>query len=189
MCLSRASTAAANFSSINDAFVANDVSWNNCVSLGVDNTSVNVGKHHSLFVEAKKLNPHIMLMGCPCHIAHNTAAKATDALENCVNGFDIKELLVDRYFHFDYSSKRKNLLVEFCQFCDQEYRKIIKFHSVRWLGLSTCIGRILLMFPSLQSYFLSQNLEMRDGERTTSRLNRLIEAFKKTLTEVLLFFT
>ena len=86
MCLSRASTAAAIFSSINDAFVANDVLWDNCVSLGVDNTSVNVGKHRSLFVEAKKLNPHIMLMGCPCHIAHNTAAKATDALENCVNG-------------------------------------------------------------------------------------------------------
>ena len=63
MCLSRASTAAAIFSSINDAFVANDVSWDNCVSLGVDNTSVNVGKHRSLFVEAKKLNPHIMLMG------------------------------------------------------------------------------------------------------------------------------
>ena len=104
-------------------------------------------------------------------------------------GFDIKELLVDIYFHFDYSSKHKNLLVEFCQFCDQEYRKIIKFHSVRWLELSTCIGRILLMFPSLQSYFLSQNPEMRDGERTTSRLNRLIEAFKKPLTEVLLFFT
>ena len=62
MCLSRTSTAAAIFSSINDAFVSNDVSWDNCVSLGVDNTSVNVGKHRSLFVEAKKLNPHIMLM-------------------------------------------------------------------------------------------------------------------------------
>ena len=102
MCLSRASTAAAIFSSINDAFVANDVSWDNCVSLGVDNTSINVGKHRSLFVETTKLNPQIMLMGCPCHIAHN----ATDALENCVNGFDIKELLVDIYFHFDNSKTK-----------------------------------------------------------------------------------
>lgn len=93
MRLSRASTTAAIFSSIDDAFVANDVSWDNCVSLRVDNTSVNVGKHRSLFVEAKKLNPHIMLMGCPCHIAHNTAAKATDALENCVNGLILKNCL------------------------------------------------------------------------------------------------
>ena len=61
MCLSRASTAATIFSSINDAFVSNDVLWDNCVSLGVDNTSVNVGKHRSLFVEAKKLDPHMLM--------------------------------------------------------------------------------------------------------------------------------
>ena len=94
-----------------------------------------------------------MLMGCPCHIAHNTAAKATDAFEMCVSGFDVKELLVDVYFRFHHSSKHKNLLVEFCQFCDQDYHKIIKFHGVYWLGLSTYIERILKMFPPLKSYF------------------------------------
>lgn len=106
-----------------------------------------------------------------CHLEWITHLLMRDAFENCVNGFDIKELLVDVYLHFDYSSKRQNLLVEYCQFCDQEYHKIIKFHSVRWLGLSTCIERILLMFPSLRSYFLSQNPKIRDGERTTARLN------------------
>ena len=47
--------------------------WHNCVSLGVYNTSVNVGKHRTFFVEARKLNPHIMLIGGPCHIAHYLA--------------------------------------------------------------------------------------------------------------------
>ena len=57
-------------------------------------------------------------MGCPCHIAHQTAKKATGA--NCqVNNFNIEELLVDIYHHFDYSSKRKNLLANFYEYCDQ----------------------------------------------------------------------
>ena len=47
--------------------------WHNCVSLGVYNTSVNVRKHRTFFVEARKLNPHIMLIGGPCHIAHYLA--------------------------------------------------------------------------------------------------------------------
>ena len=97
----------------------------NCVSLGVYNTSVNAGKHRSFFVEARKLNPHIMLIGCPCHIAHNTAM----SLKIVLMGL-IKELRVNHLFYFDYS-KRENLLAEFCLLCDQEYHKIIKFHSDR----------------------------------------------------------
>ena len=63
MCSSKSSSAVGIFASINDTFERNNVPWESCVSLGVDNTSVNVGKHNSPFVEAKKLNPHIMLMG------------------------------------------------------------------------------------------------------------------------------
>ena len=91
--------------------------------------------------------------------------------------FNAEELLIDLFFHFDYSSKRKNLLLEFCAFCDQDFYKILKFHSTRWLGLSTCIEKTLKMYPSLKSYFSSQNLKIKDGERTVSRLNRLIGAF------------
>ena len=104
-----------------------DIPWENCVSLGVDNTSVNAGRHNSLIVEARKRNNNIFLMGCPCHIAHNAAKKATTAFEKVVNNFDIEQLLVDIYFHFDYSSKHKNLLLEFCDFCDQKYFKILNF--------------------------------------------------------------
>ena len=124
-------------------------------------------------------------MGCPCHMAHNAARHATKAFEIFVI-FNAEELLVDLYFHFDYSSKRKNLLPEFCTFCDQDFYKILKFHSTRWLGLSTCIERALKMYPS-QSYFSSQNPEIKDGERTVSRLNRLIDAFGNVISEVDVF--
>ena len=52
-------------------------------------------------------------MGYPCHIGHNTARKIIKAFwDHNIEDFVIKKLLVDIYFHFDHSSKRKNLLKE-----------------------------------------------------------------------------
>ena len=91
----------------------------------------------------------------PYSIAHNAASKPTKAFVKVADKFDVEELLVDIYFHFGYSSKRKNLFVEFCELCDQLYCKIIKFHSVGYFGMSTCIERVLRLLPSLESYFES----------------------------------
>ena len=124
-------------------------------------------------------------MGRPCQIAHNTACHATNKFQEEINGFkkksskdsestnaitlektpndgfNLEEFLVDLYFDFEHSFKRKNLLCEFFKFCNQEYSKIIKFHSVRWLGLSTCLGRVTLKFLSLKAYFCSPNPEKK----------------------------
>ena len=54
MCLSKSSTSAGIFSSIDMAMNKYGIPWSNCIALGVDNTSVNIGKHKSLIVEAKK---------------------------------------------------------------------------------------------------------------------------------------
>ena len=108
MCLSKSATS------------AGVIPWSNCIAFGVDNTSVNVGRHKFLIIEARKKNEHIVLMGCPCHIVCN----------HLLEYFDVEELLVDIYFHLDYSSKRKNLLAEFNSLCDQNYCNIIKFHCV-----------------------------------------------------------
>ena len=78
----------------------------NCIAFGVDNTYVNVGRHKSLIVEARKKNEHIVLIGCPCDIAHNTARKSTKVFCNhLLEHFDVEELLVDIYFHFNHSSR------------------------------------------------------------------------------------
>ena len=72
--------------------------------------------------------------GCPCHITHNTANKGARsfALET---GFDIEDMMIDVFHWFHKSNKRKNTLEEFCKFMEQEYKKIIKYVSTRWLSL------------------------------------------------------
>ena len=112
MYLSSSSDADGIFAAIYKAFANNGILWDKCISLGFDNTSVNIGKHHSLITNAREKNDEIILMGCPCHMAHDTARHATKAFEKFVI-FNAEELLVDSYFDFDYSSKRKNLLLEF----------------------------------------------------------------------------
>ena len=116
----------------------------------MDNISVNVGRYNSVIVEARKKNDNIILMRCSYHITQNDAKKTTDASSK-INRFSTEELLADIYFHFDYSSKRKNPFAEFCDFRDQDYGKTLKFHSVRWLGVTICIERMIKLFPSLQN--------------------------------------
>ena len=99
--------------------------------LGVDNTSVNTGKHQSLMTKAREKNDEIVLMCCPCHMAHNAACHAKKAFGKFVI-FNAEELLVDLYFHFDYSSKRKDLFLEFCNFHVQDSYKILKFYKLSY---------------------------------------------------------
>ena len=165
MCLSSSSNADGTFAAVDKAFANNGILSDKCISLGVNNTSFNIHKHHSLITKTKEKNDEIILMGCPCYMAHNATHHATKAFEKFVI-FNAEESLVDLYFHFDYSSKRKNLLLEFCAFCDQDFYKILKFHDSRWLGLSTSIERTLKMYLSLKSYFSPQNPESKYRERT-----------------------
>ena len=131
MFLSMSSTSAGIFISTDFVMSNYEIPWSNCIALGVNITSANVGKHKSLTAEVRKWNENVILMGCPYHIAHNTAGKSTKAFfDHITEHFEIEELLVDTYFHFGYSSERKTKLAEFCTFCNQEHCKIIKFHSV-----------------------------------------------------------
>ena len=105
-------------------------------------------------VEVRKRNSNIFLMECPSDIVHNASKKTAIAKEKVVDNIHIAQLFLDILFHFDYSSKHKNLLVEFCDFCNQKYFKILKFHSVCWLGLSTWIERTLKLFSSVRIFLL-----------------------------------
>ena len=113
--------------------------------------------------------------GCQCHVVHNTSA-FTDA-----TGFNVSDIVVDLYYWFDHSSKRKNLLVEYSGFCDQEYHQVIKYASTRWLSLEKCVTHALQQYESLKSYFLSE-------KSSQARFKRLQAAFHDPMTEVYLLF-
>ena len=70
--------------------------------------------------------------------------------------------MVDNFFYFDKSTKRKNGLSEYCTFCDTEYRHILKHVSTRWLSLEVAIERTLKQFAGLRSYFLSESKKTFD---------------------------
>ena len=93
----------------------NGITWDNYVSLAVNNTSVNVGRTTSVIVEARKKNRNIS-MGFPCHMAHNNASKSTQLFVNVAGNSNVEELLVGIYVYFDYSSKLKIVLLSFVSF-------------------------------------------------------------------------
>ena len=122
-----------------------------------------------------------MISGCPCHILHNAASKAADAFA-AVSDFSVEDHCVDLYYWFDKSSKRKSILKEYYDFCDQDYQEIIKYISTRWLCSERCVNCELKTYPGLLSYFMSEN-------EKDKRILRLSEAFSEPMTEFnLLFF-
>ena len=58
------STAHAMFSKIDAALKQNNVPWNNCVSVGMDNTSVNVGRRNSIMTRVQAISPSVCVNGC-----------------------------------------------------------------------------------------------------------------------------
>ena len=175
-----AATARAIFDKMDGVLSNYNIPWDNCVGLGVDNTSVNTGRHNSIISRIHAINQNVYLMGCPCHIAHNTANAAADALRN-VTGFDVEELVVDMFYWFDKSTKRKSSLEEYCCFCDVQYRKVVKHVSTRWLSLETAVERVLKLYSGLRSYFASESCSQ-------ARFLRLQALFADPLTEVYLMF-
>ena len=182
MCMVSDCSAEGIFTQVSKLFDEDSVPWDNVIGLSLDNASVNMGRHNGLYRKFEAKCNSVYTLGCPCHIIHNTANHAAWAFAG-VTGFDVGDFLVDIFYYFDSSTKRQALLKEYCKFCDQDYRKILKFGATRWLSKEVCINRVLKQYCSLKSYFASQPELRRDP-----RLTRLQVYFADPLTEVYLLF-
>ena len=98
-----------------------------------------------------------------------------------VSEFDFEDHCVNLFFWFDKSTKRKNTLKEYYEFCDPEYEDVIKYGSTRWLSLERCINRELYKYTGLKSYLLSEGL-------SDKRFCRLSKSFNDSMTKVYLLF-
>lgn len=182
MCLISDCTAKGIFAKVSEVFISQKVPWENVIGLSLDNAAVNMGRKNGLFRHFEKQNPSIYTFGCPCHIVHNAGSFASKVFTS-ETGFDINDFLVDIYYYFDNSTKRQAELKEFCEFCDQDYREILKFGATRWLSKEKCVDRVLQQYQSLRSYFESQA-----DLKSDKRLARLKDYFASLTTEIYLLF-
>ena len=171
---------AAIFDVLVEKFQNDSIPWHNAVSLSVDDTNAMIGCNNSIASRRKNENPDIFISGCACHLAHIAATEANDAFTD-VLGINIEDVLIDLFYWFDKSSKRKGKLSEYFEFCDQDYQKVLKHVSTRWLSLERCVERALKKFPSLKAYFLSESFP-------DQRFGRLEVAFSNPILESVLLF-
>lgn len=84
MCMS-SSTAEGIFSKMQEALSKHEIPWDNCVRIGLDNTSVNMGCTNSIKTRVLSVNAAVSIIGCPCHIVHDIAGKAGEAYDKVPN--------------------------------------------------------------------------------------------------------
>ena len=127
------------------------VDINRCVAFSSDNASVMIGKNAGMLALLQRERKYIYGMGCMCHLSSLAAKAGRKALKS----FDFEEFLIDLYYHFHQSCKRKDELRDAIEFCETDIRKVLKHVETRWLSLGKCIDRALRLWPGLKSYYLT----------------------------------
>lgn len=130
---------------------------NKIVGISGDNTNTNFGglkrkgKNNVFTKVREQLERKILGLGCIAHMIHNCAHLAINSIPIDVEGIVVK---VFGYFHI--FTVRVERLKECCAFVGQEYKKILSYNNVRWLSLLPAVRRICEIYPSLESFFLSE---------------------------------
>ncbi|CAF5144516.1 unnamed protein product, partial [Rotaria magnacalcarata] len=99
------------FANIKYVLEANELKLNQLVSLGSDDTNVNIGNHHSVFALFEKLLPGLIKGTCYCHVLHNSVKHGNEHLL-----FDIEAALLKKYSHFCRSSVCSQELTNYFDF-------------------------------------------------------------------------
>ena len=106
-------TAANLFAALEKSLSNKNIHWKNVFGFISDNCSVMKGKNSSVLSHLKEKQPNIMDIGCICHLANLCCAAAVKTIP-----LPVEELILDIYWHFKHSSKRKEEYKEFLEFMD-----------------------------------------------------------------------
>lgn len=96
---------------------------------------------------------------------HNTVKHALDKLS-----IDVENVVLKIYSFFSSSAKRRESLKEFCEFCDVEFKEMLRHVTTRWLSLNPAVSRILQSWTALKSYFISLGEECPKQIRAALKL-------------------
>lgn len=136
-------------------------------------------------------------MDCVCHLSSLAAKAGRKSLEH----FDLKEFLINLYYHFHQSCKRKAELRDAKEFCEADVGKVLKQVKTRWLSLGKCIDCALRLWPGLKSYYLMHfdddaahsysahpKRRRKSKKVLAAREKRLVEVFQDPLSLVYCMF-
>ncbi|CAH1379215.1 unnamed protein product, partial [Tenebrio molitor] len=122
-----------------------------------DNASVMVGVKESVKAHLLSENPALIGNSCICHTVHLIAVDAAKMIPESV-----ENLLQQLSSYFSRSPKRQSILEEFQQFMQSERLKVHKPSQTRWLALSRCVDRVLLMWDVLIELFKVADFEEKN---------------------------
>lgn len=103
--------------------------WSRFLALGSDNANVMSGMKNGVIAHVRTKQPNAIFAGCSLHLIHIGAQKAADCLP------PIQETLVDIYYYFQKSDKRRSALVGLQVMFNVDQRKMLKYGSTRWLSI------------------------------------------------------
>ena len=129
-----------------------------CEAFTKDNCSTMLGglrcneQGNNVFAKLKKiLNPSLIGVGCSAHVLNNSIHHGAERMN-----IDIESNINKIYLYFSIYTVRTEQLKEYCKFANCEYKRLLSHSKTHWLSLVRGISRLLEMFSSLKSYFLSQ---------------------------------
>ena len=113
------SKASSLFSDINKTLTKYGIDLDNIVSIGLDNTNVNMGSQNSKSRIIEN-NASVFIAESSCHLAHLTGGRGGLGYKNVTN-FVVEDHQVDLYYLFKNSNRHKGILLEYTEFISQEW--------------------------------------------------------------------
>lgn len=170
------------FRCINTSLEEKGLKWSNCVGFSSDNCNVMIGKTNSVLSRVKQQAPYIYSAGCPSHLINICAKTAAKELT-----LSPESLLIDIYYYFEKSAKRREELEKFQDFCDVAQERVQKHCPTRWRSLGKGLNHLIKQRPAFLSYFqsMSQNQQSRDIQaRLEDPLMKVYMCFLHIVTQI-----
>ncbi|KAK6481138.1 hypothetical protein HHUSO_G17313 [Huso huso] len=174
MCITtgtNAATAETIFEKMDSVLKKDNIPWQNCVGLSVDNANVNMGVCNSIKSRILSINPTVYVHGCPCHIVHNNVSAAgTHYIE--LSDFDVEDMVVDIGYWFKASTKRK---------CRLDVEKQARFKRLRKHFEDPMTEVHLLFYQATLPVFTEFNLLFQRQEPSVYLLHGQMRSYIKKL--------
>ena len=140
-----------------------NISYLNLLALSVDNANVMTGRKKGVYGFVLKEQPKAYLSGCPCHLIHLAAQKASFALSNK----EVDDLLIDLYYYLEKSGNRKDDIKALQEFHGLKQEKVIKHCTTRWLSAGKCISRLLYQWAAIKDFIDAEKSKSKKVKEST----------------------